>query len=67
MILKLEMSITLLFSKISNGIIIIVLVYVDDVIIISNNMEEIKKKVKVQLRENFDIKDLGLLKYFFRN
>jgi hypothetical protein len=44
MILKLEMSITLLFSKISNGIIIIVLVYVDDVIIISNNMEEIKKR-----------------------
>jgi Reverse transcriptase (RNA-dependent DNA polymerase) len=55
-----------LFSKISNGIIIIVLVYIDDIIITDNNIEKIKK-VKAQLRKKFDIKDLGLLKYFFRN
>jgi Reverse transcriptase (RNA-dependent DNA polymerase) len=52
-----------LFFKISNGIIIIVSVYIDDIIITDNNMEEIKK-VKAQLRENFDIKVLELLKYF---
>jgi Reverse transcriptase (RNA-dependent DNA polymerase) len=52
-----------LFSKKSNDITIIVLVYVDDIIITGNNMEEIKK-VKAQLRKKFDIKDLGILKYF---
>jgi Reverse transcriptase (RNA-dependent DNA polymerase) len=52
-----------LFSKISNGITIIVLVYSDDIIIIGNNIEEIKK-VKAQLREKYNIKDLRLLKYF---
>jgi Reverse transcriptase (RNA-dependent DNA polymerase) len=40
-----------------------ILVYVDDIIITSDNLEEIKR-VKVQLKENFNIKDLGLLKYF---
>jgi Reverse transcriptase (RNA-dependent DNA polymerase) len=40
-----------------------VLIYVDDIIIVGNDLEEIKR-VKMQLKENFDIKDLGLLKYF---
>jgi Reverse transcriptase (RNA-dependent DNA polymerase) len=52
-----------LFSKRSANFIIIVLIYVDDIIIVGNNLEEIKR-VKMQLKENFNIKDLGLLKYF---
>jgi Reverse transcriptase (RNA-dependent DNA polymerase) len=52
-----------LFSKINNGITIIVLVYVDDIIITGNDVTEIKK-VKARLRKKFDIKNLGLLKYF---
>jgi Reverse transcriptase (RNA-dependent DNA polymerase) len=44
---------------------IVVLVYVDDIIIIRNDLEEIKR-VKIQLKEKFDIKDLRLLKYFLR-
>jgi Reverse transcriptase (RNA-dependent DNA polymerase) len=39
------------------------LIYVDDIIIIENNLEEIRE-VKTQLRNVFDIKDLKLLKYF---
>jgi Reverse transcriptase (RNA-dependent DNA polymerase) len=42
---------------------ILILVYVDDIIITGNNLEKIKK-VKTQLKEKFDIKDLGILKYF---
>jgi Reverse transcriptase (RNA-dependent DNA polymerase) len=40
-----------------------VLVYVDDIIITGNNLEEINR-VKMQLKEKFDVKDLRLLKYF---
>jgi ribosomal protein S8 len=40
-----------------------VLVYVDDIIITENNLKEINR-VKMQLKEKFDIKDLRLLKYF---
>jgi Reverse transcriptase (RNA-dependent DNA polymerase) len=40
-----------------------VLVYVDDIIIAGNNLEEINR-VKMQLKEKFDVKDLRLLKYF---
>jgi hypothetical protein len=35
---------------------------VNDIIITDNNLDEIRK-VKAKLRENFDIKDLRLLKY----
>jgi Reverse transcriptase (RNA-dependent DNA polymerase) len=52
-----------LFSKRGENYVTIILVYVDDIIIISDNLEEIKI-VNVQLEKNFDIKDLGLLKYF---
>jgi Reverse transcriptase (RNA-dependent DNA polymerase) len=41
----------------------IILVYVDDLIITENSEKEIRL-IKAQLRENFDIKDLGYLKYF---
>jgi Reverse transcriptase (RNA-dependent DNA polymerase) len=52
-----------LFSKRDENYVIIILVYVDDIIITGNSLEEIKR-VKIQLKKNFDIKDLGILKYF---
>jgi Reverse transcriptase (RNA-dependent DNA polymerase) len=52
-----------LFCKINNYTTIIILIYVDDIIITGNNLEEIKN-VKRKLKENFDIKDLGSLTYF---
>jgi Reverse transcriptase (RNA-dependent DNA polymerase) len=52
-----------LFSKIANNTIIVILIYVDVLIIARNNLEEIKR-VKTKLKEIFDIKDFGLLKYF---
>jgi Reverse transcriptase (RNA-dependent DNA polymerase) len=52
-----------LFVKKIGDSITIILIYVDDIIITRNDQEEIKK-VRSQLKEKFDIKDLGLLKYF---
>jgi Reverse transcriptase (RNA-dependent DNA polymerase) len=52
-----------LLSKIINNTIIVILIYVDDLIIAENNLEEIKR-VNAKLKEMFDIKDLGVLKYF---
>jgi Reverse transcriptase (RNA-dependent DNA polymerase) len=52
-----------LFSKRTCDFTIIVLVYIDDIIITGNSMVEIKR-VKSRLKEKFDIKDLGVLKYF---
>jgi Reverse transcriptase (RNA-dependent DNA polymerase) len=43
----------------------VVLIYVDDLIIVGNNLEEIKR-AKAKLKKIFDIKDLGPLKYFLR-
>jgi Reverse transcriptase (RNA-dependent DNA polymerase) len=43
----------------------VILVYVDDIIIIGNDNDEIKK-VKQLLKNEFDIKDLGTLSYFLR-
>jgi Reverse transcriptase (RNA-dependent DNA polymerase) len=52
-----------LFCKIDNHTITIILVYVYDIIVLGNNLEEIKE-VKRKLKENFDIKYLWLLRYF---
>jgi Reverse transcriptase (RNA-dependent DNA polymerase) len=52
-----------LFFKRTCDFIIIVLVYVDDIIITSNSMIEIKR-VKSQLNIFFDIMDSDELKYF---
>ncbi|MCO5598252.1 hypothetical protein L7F22_052344 [Adiantum nelumboides] len=49
-------------SKVLGGLVVIV-VYVDDVIIIGDDEDEIKK-VKDLLKAEFDIKDLGELMYF---
>jgi Reverse transcriptase (RNA-dependent DNA polymerase) len=53
-----------LFTKNDEKNITIILVYVDDLIIIKNNEQGINQ-IKQQLRNNFNIKDLGYLKYFF--
>ena len=52
-----------LFTKCDGTNTTLVLVYVDDIIVTGNNFEHIQK-IKKQLKENFDIKDLGYLKYF---
>jgi Reverse transcriptase (RNA-dependent DNA polymerase) len=52
-----------MFVQHSGDIIIIILVYVDDIIITENNKKKIKN-VKDYLKNDFDIKDLGKLKYF---
>lgn len=52
-----------LFVKYSTSSITVLLVYVDDVILADNNLEEIDA-VKAYLDDAFWIKDLGDLKYF---
>jgi Reverse transcriptase (RNA-dependent DNA polymerase) len=54
-----------LFTKHNSNGTTVVLVYVDDLIIIGDNQVEINY-VKNELKQKFDIKDLGKLKYFFR-
>nr|GFA10682.1 ribonuclease H-like domain-containing protein [Tanacetum cinerariifolium] len=50
-------------NKSDKGVFLALLVYVDDIIITSNNVSEIEK-FKVFLKYKFMIKDLGKLKYF---
>eukprot|EP00253_Pinus_taeda_P021000 PITA_21000 len=50
------------YFKIFNGIFIILALYVDDMLIASNNMEEINR-LKAQLSRTFDMKDLGAAKH----
>jgi hypothetical protein len=52
-----------LFIYKSNSIFLALLVYVDDIILASDNMNEIAR-LKSFLNEQFKIKDLGELKYF---
>nr|GEX91605.1 ribonuclease H-like domain-containing protein [Tanacetum cinerariifolium] len=53
-----------LFTKIDKGVFLALLVYVDDIIITGNNVDEIEK-FKVFLKSMFMIKDFRKLKYFF--
>jgi Reverse transcriptase (RNA-dependent DNA polymerase) len=52
-----------LFININNSHITIILVYVDDIIVTGNNENNIEL-IKGKLKNKFDIKDLGFLKYF---
>ena len=54
---------TSLFLRHQSGNIIYLLVYVDDIIITSNNPIEIKAFLK-HLADRFSLKDLGTLSYF---
>lgn len=48
--------------KIENNFIIL-LIYVDDVILVSNKINELES-LKIKLNSKFQLKDLGQLKYF---
>ncbi|GJU65561.1 ribonuclease H-like domain-containing protein [Tanacetum coccineum] len=52
-----------LFTKSKNGNFLALLVYVDDIIVIGNNFDEIQK-LKEFLRTKFQIKNMGKQKYF---
>ena len=52
-----------MFIKHSSGSFIALLVYVDDVIVASNDIHQITQ-VKTYLHDQFKIKDLGDLKFF---
>ncbi|XP_021995714.1 uncharacterized mitochondrial protein AtMg00810-like [Helianthus annuus] len=52
-----------MFIKNNDGVFIVLLVYVDDIILTGNNEKEINN-VKTLLKSEFLIKDLGLLKFF---
>ncbi|GJW53150.1 ribonuclease H-like domain-containing protein [Tanacetum coccineum] len=52
-----------LYTKYAKGVFLALLVYVDDIIITSNNVSEIEK-FKVYLKSKFMIKDLGKLKKY---
>ena len=54
---------TLFFKRTPCELITILIVYVDDIIITGNNLEEIKELEK-HLDKNFKVKQLGPLKYF---
>ena len=52
------------FTRVMKGSIIILLVYVDDILIASNNVDAVNE-FKLFLDNKFKLKDLGTLKYFF--
>ena len=52
---------TLFIKKSRNGKITILIVYVDDIIVTGDDLEEIEK-LKKQLAKEFEIKELGQLK-----
>ncbi|RVW90322.1 Retrovirus-related Pol polyprotein from transposon RE1 [Vitis vinifera] len=55
---------TLFVKKSHAGKMVILIVYVDDIILFGNDMEELQN-LKKYLSEEFEVKDLGNLKYFF--
>ncbi|KAF3773518.1 Retrovirus-related Pol polyprotein from transposon TNT 1-94 [Nymphaea thermarum] len=52
-----------LFIKQRNGLVSLLLVYVDDMIVTGSDEEE-NRKMKERLAKEFDLKDLGKLRYF---
>lgn len=52
-----------MFTRVQDGVIIILLIYVNDILVASNNLEAILE-FKTFLHDQFKLKDLGSLKYF---
>ena len=52
-----------MFIRVQDGVIIILLIYVDDILVASNNLEVVSK-FKAFLHDQFKLKDLRSLKYF---
>ena len=52
-----------MFTRVHNDVIIVILVYVDDILVASNNLEAVSK-FKQFLYDQFRLKDLGPMKYF---
>ena len=52
-----------MFTRVHNDVIIVILVYVDDILVASNNLEAVLE-FKQFLHDQFKLKDLGPLKYF---
>ena len=52
-----------LFTKSHGSIFLAIIVYVDDILVASNNQHEVE--TLVSLNKQFKMKDLGTLKYFF--
>jgi len=55
---------TLFTKHAANGKRVILIVYIDDIIITSDDTQEITA-LKHRLREEFEVKDLGTMKYFW--
>jgi hypothetical protein len=53
----------ILFTRTLEGSFIALLVYVDDIIVASDNSAEVSKFIQL-LNDRFKLKDLGQLKYF---
>ena len=54
---------TMFFKHFTDGSVVIVIVYVDDIILTGSNVIEMENLKKVLTRE-FEMKDLGHLRYF---
>ena len=52
-----------MFIRVQDGVIIILLIYVDDILVACNNLEVVSK-FKTFLHDQFKLKDLGSLKYW---
>lgn len=60
---KFKMTTLRFLNILKNGKISILIVYLDDIILIGNNMHEMKI-LKQPMTKKFEIKDLGVLRYF---
>lgn len=54
---------TIFYKRFEKGKITVLIVYVDDIILTGDDLEELAN-LKKRLAEDFEIKDLGTLKYF---
>ena len=54
---------TMFYKHNKDGKIVILIVYMDDIVLTGSDKEELER-LKIRLAEEFEIKDLGALKYF---